>query len=195
MPPPPGYPQQPYAPAPEAKKTNGIAIASLICGVLSCIPVINLAAIVLGIIGIRKSSKPQGSGKGMAIAGLILGVIGVLGWAGCGVTSYMVYRSSAEPRAFATAFAQDLADGKVDAAAAKCAPSVSKDSLTEASSSLQALGPMTSTFMMGVQGEWKNGQQNWEIGGALSFGQTAKKYQVTLQKQGDTYKVVKFSID
>ena len=48
---------------------------------------------------------------------------------------------------------------------------------------------------MGVQGEWKNGQQNWEIGGALSFGQTAKKYQVTLQKQGDTYKVVKFSID
>ena len=69
-----------------------MAIIALICGILSvlchCIPVagafigfvLSIAAIVLGIIEIKKIGRGESSpkGKGMAIAGIILGAVGIL---------------------------------------------------------------------------------------------------------------------
>ena len=74
-PPPPGAP----AVSPRASK---IAIASLICGVLAVMglfPITSLPAVILGIIGIVKTGNPvnQLRGKGMAVAGLVLGVLGI----------------------------------------------------------------------------------------------------------------------
>jgi hypothetical protein len=58
-----------------------MAIGSLICGILGCIPVItSLLAVILGILGIKKSKQPNTGGKGLAIAGIILGIIGIIGW-------------------------------------------------------------------------------------------------------------------
>ena len=78
-PPPPGAygavpPQYPMG-APQ--KTNGMAIASLITGILWIAPV----ALILGILAnnqIKKSNGQEG-GKGMAIAGIVLGAVGILG--------------------------------------------------------------------------------------------------------------------
>ncbi len=58
---------------------SGVSIASLCCGIAGfCINpfyLVNLAAIVTGIIGIAQAgNKP----KGMAIAGLALGVVGAM---------------------------------------------------------------------------------------------------------------------
>lgn len=61
---------------------NGVAVAALICGILSIffcwVPLVDLgvsiAAVVCGIITLTKKYD----GKGMAIAGLITGVIGLL---------------------------------------------------------------------------------------------------------------------
>ena len=82
----PGYPQQPagypgpyggapvYAPpAPMAPSTNGLAIASLVCAILT----ISIVAIILGHIArsqIRNSNGMQ-TGDGLALAGLIIGYI------------------------------------------------------------------------------------------------------------------------
>lgn len=66
----------------QEKKSNGVAIASLVCGLISffgcCNPfyLVSLAAIVLGIVGLTQ----KGSGKGMATAGLILGIAAILIW-------------------------------------------------------------------------------------------------------------------
>jgi hypothetical protein len=68
----------PYAPYPAAASTNGLAIASLVCGVggfvigLSFIP-----AIVLGHIARRQIRQTGQQGGGMALAGLIIGYVGV----------------------------------------------------------------------------------------------------------------------
>ncbi|MGB7158458.1 MAG: DUF4190 domain-containing protein [Tepidisphaeraceae bacterium] len=63
-------------------KSNPLAIASLICGCLLCVPFLpGIAAIVTGAIGMRKTKDPAVTGKGLAIAGLVLGVLNVLGWA------------------------------------------------------------------------------------------------------------------
>jgi len=75
-------------PTPPTPATNGLAIAGFILGLLGflgCfIPILNIGAIVLAVIGIILAaigliaSKTKGSGKGLALAGLILGVLAVI---------------------------------------------------------------------------------------------------------------------
>jgi hypothetical protein len=80
---PPGLPPQP------AQQSNGVAIAALVCGivalVLCWIPVINLlsialglVAVILGIVGLRKARDPGVGGNGLAVGGLVTGVVGLL---------------------------------------------------------------------------------------------------------------------
>jgi len=77
---PPGY--EPRTPLPK-RKTPGIAIASLICGILSWVCVGLLAAIPAVITGhmalgrIKRSAGALG-GRGMAIAGLVLGYTSIV---------------------------------------------------------------------------------------------------------------------
>jgi hypothetical protein len=69
------------APAP-APRTSGKAVWSLVLGILSlgCLFITGLPAIILGILGIRDVSRGDGNvkGQGMAITGIIMGVIGSL---------------------------------------------------------------------------------------------------------------------
>jgi len=71
------HPQVPLTP-----KTAGLAIASLVCGILAfCIPLLpGLIGIVLGIIAIRKINASNGAlgGKGLAIGGLVSSGIATL---------------------------------------------------------------------------------------------------------------------
>jgi hypothetical protein len=61
--------------------TNTLAIISLVAGILCCIPVISpLAAIITGALAlsqIKASPIPQ-KGQGLAIAGIVLGSLGLL---------------------------------------------------------------------------------------------------------------------
>src|SRR5579863_6740502 len=77
----PGY--APGAPAPQ--QGNGLAVAGMICGILSIVlfwvPVFGwilaLLGVIFGAVGISKANK-VGKGKGMAIAGLACGLLSVL---------------------------------------------------------------------------------------------------------------------
>ena len=67
--------------SPAAAKPNPMAVASLITGVLLCVPVLpGLAAIVLGGLGLKKTKDPAVTGKGLAVAGLVLGILNLVGW-------------------------------------------------------------------------------------------------------------------
>ena len=85
-PPPPGYQpygpgyQQPYAPQympgpgyPPAGPTSGMAIASLVCSLLG----IGLVGVILGHLALNEIKKSNGytQGRGLAIAGLIIGYL------------------------------------------------------------------------------------------------------------------------
>jgi hypothetical protein len=81
--PPPGYGAQPYGTYGVqpyvAKKTNGLAVASLIVGALWIYWLGSILALIFGYIAksqIEKSGDTQ-DGKGLAIAGIVLGWIGV----------------------------------------------------------------------------------------------------------------------
>lgn len=59
------------------KRANGLAIASLICGILGvicCGGIQTIAAIVLGAVSLSKEKNT------MAMVGLILGIVGIVLW-------------------------------------------------------------------------------------------------------------------
>jgi hypothetical protein len=77
----PGYPM-----GPNPTSANALGIVSLVLGILS-IPlaccsffglVLPIPAIVCGVLGIRKASQGQATNKGLAIAGLICGCVGLM---------------------------------------------------------------------------------------------------------------------
>ncbi len=78
QPPYPAY-QQPYSPYPAAPPTNGLAIAALVCGAggfvigLSFIP-----AIICGHLARKQIRQTGEQGAGLALAGLILGYVGIV---------------------------------------------------------------------------------------------------------------------
>ena len=62
-------------------KTSGMAIASLVCGILAlCIAVPGLLGVIFGILAIRQINRSGGAigGKGLAIGGLVTSAVGVL---------------------------------------------------------------------------------------------------------------------
>jgi hypothetical protein len=83
------YPAQfsPTGPVPSQQATNGMAIASLVCGIgqlLAGFPA-GIAAIILGHLARRRIRETGEQGGGMARAGLILGYIGTVGFVLIGV--------------------------------------------------------------------------------------------------------------
>lgn len=77
------YPNQQYGPPPgygdyqQPRPGNGLAIASLVCGIIGIIIfaiVLGPLSIVFGGVGLSRANKGA-SHKGIAIAGLVLGII------------------------------------------------------------------------------------------------------------------------
>lgn len=75
--PPPGFPS-PY-PTPRSSGTNGMAIASFVLGLVWLWGVGGVLAVVFGVIAKRQIDESGGtqSGRGLAIAGIVLGVVGL----------------------------------------------------------------------------------------------------------------------
>ncbi|MHB8718205.1 MAG: DUF4190 domain-containing protein [Candidatus Dormibacteria bacterium] len=57
--------------------TNGLAIASLVLGILWVYWIGSILAVIFGHIALSQTSARQQGGRGLAIAGLALGYIGV----------------------------------------------------------------------------------------------------------------------
>jgi hypothetical protein len=80
-----GYPAAPYGygyPGTTGGGTNGLAIAALATGIGGfCIGLASPVAVGLGIAALVQIKKRHVDGKGMAIAGLVTGALGTVGWA------------------------------------------------------------------------------------------------------------------
>ncbi|MBN3039504.1 MAG: DUF4190 domain-containing protein [Candidatus Omnitrophica bacterium] len=64
----------------QQKKTPGMAIAALICGILGLIPPLSLIAVILGVVALNKINKDKDNlkGQGLAISGIVLGVVTIM---------------------------------------------------------------------------------------------------------------------
>lgn len=68
-----------YQPTP-VPGSNGLAIAALCCGIAGLFPVAAVVAIVLGVVALNQLKYRIQRGRGMAITGIVLGVLWLLGW-------------------------------------------------------------------------------------------------------------------
>lgn len=67
------YPQRPYS-----VSTNGFAIASLVLGIIWVDWVGSVLAVIFGHVALVQIKRRQQQGRGLAIAGLVLGYIGII---------------------------------------------------------------------------------------------------------------------
>ncbi|MFJ9537804.1 DUF4190 domain-containing protein [Streptomyces sp. NPDC101225] len=76
------YPYRPwgqgYSPVNRPVPVNGVAIASLVLGILCFVPAVGL---VLGVVALAQIRKRGDRGKGMAVAGSVLSTVGLALWA------------------------------------------------------------------------------------------------------------------
>ncbi|MEV0298857.1 DUF4190 domain-containing protein [Nocardia sp. NPDC050710] len=75
---PPGY--QPYG-VPPAQGTNGMAIGALVASLLGfCTCLGSIVGIILGVIALNQLKQRPQDGRGMALAGIWVGALGIVGW-------------------------------------------------------------------------------------------------------------------
>jgi uncharacterized protein DUF4190 len=79
--PPPVHGQQPPYPYPypypPARQTNGMAIASMVLGIVWVYWIGSILALIFGYLALAEIRRSRQGGEGMAIAGIVLGWIGV----------------------------------------------------------------------------------------------------------------------
>jgi hypothetical protein len=76
----------PYLPTAGPPRNNPVAVAALVCGVAQFLGglllvaniLLAIPAIICGAIALRQIGQGGGRGRGMAIAGLVLGILGVV---------------------------------------------------------------------------------------------------------------------
>jgi hypothetical protein len=125
-------------------RTSGTAITSLVLGILGCLFITALGAIIFGIVGIVSTGKPGVRGRGMAIAGLVLGVLWIAGLTGFGGLVGYGWMQTKPDRMLCKSFVQDLAAANLPAAKSLCAPSVSSTTIQQSITQMQGYGTMTS---------------------------------------------------
>jgi uncharacterized protein DUF4190 len=184
---PPGYPPQGFGPQgyslPAMTKTSGAAVCSLVCGLVMCIPgLTGLVAVITGIIGIAETGKPAVKGRGMAIAGLILGILSLVGWGGIGVGAYMMFQAAKPQRDFAKTFVADLSAGRIDQCAQNSSDKLNRDSLVAASQKTQGWGTLLNTTAIAVPVQNTNGAFAGSIGGFCKFSGGQHSFQMMLVK-------------
>ena len=190
---PPEPPQLPlnYAYATAPRGTNGYAIASVVLGFFFCIPfATGLGAITFGIFGIRKSRSNSVGGRGLAIIGILLGVMNVLIWGGyAGLLTYG-YIESKPAGTVAKQFLQDVSSGNIHAAMSISL--FNQTQLQPQHGQMVTFGALRSVNISSFKISTFNGQVVMHLGGTASFANVTKTCTFALIKMNGTYKVTSY---
>jgi hypothetical protein len=179
-------------PPPPARAGNVAAIVGLVCGALGCVPfVTGVAAVIFSIVGLRKSREPGRGGRGIAIAGLVLGIVSVAGWGLFGGGVWALVAGTAEVRTVAKQFVWDVGRAKTAEAAAACDPAGGPDraKVEAMSATLAPLGELHDVTVTSVETEYANGVKTASIGGRADFAKRAVRFRLDMIKRNEQWKV------
>ena len=169
--------------------------ASLACGVFLIVPFFaGIAAVALGVIGIRQANEPnlRMRGRRLAIAGVILGLLNILGW-----SAYFKFISqiSGPGRAVAHRFIDDLNSTNPASAAHECLANVRPDRLDTASNQIKNWGGAKSVAVLFITSETANGITTSSVRGTLRTPTGDHAFQLqTACEDGPDWKIKDFSM-
>jgi hypothetical protein len=196
--PPPGYgaPPPPGYPVPGQSKSNGMAITSLIFGILGCIPwITGLIAVITGVLGIRKASRePQAGGKGMAITGLVLGLLSIVLWSVFGGAALAFFSGTKVQREVAREFVKAISAGDVAKAQTYCTPDITTAELTAMAAQAKGWGTLNDTTAVGAKMEVKPGEKMIMAAIVAQYSTTQKQFHCELIQVGEEWKIRKVNI-
>ena len=163
-------------------------------GVLGCVPfVTGLLAVVLAVVGMRKTRNPAVRGRGLAIAGLVLGLVSLAGWGALAGGLGIGYVRSNPARPVFRQFVADLAAGNVAAAHASCTGNVTRPELATACAGIKPWGALQDVtverFHFGVYGTGETAQFN----GVATFANTRARFWCRMNKRAGAWKVDAFT--
>jgi Domain of unknown function (DUF4190) len=176
------------------RRTSGAAIASLVLGIVGCVPFITgILAIVLGVIGIRKTREPTVGGKGLAIAGLVLGIISVVVWSVCGAALGIGYVESRPAGVVAKQFLHDVAAGNTNGAMANSV-NFTAAQIQSQTASMSTYGALQSIRITSFYFTSSNGQTVMLLSGSALYSNGPRTCSFRLVKQGGVYKVAGYKV-
>jgi len=99
----------------EPQTTSGLAIGSLVCSLIICCPLVTVLGPILGAIALATiGSPPKQKGKGLAMAGIIIGTITTImsAWVAYAGTVRVIYMFNGSELAMSAGFAGDISGFK-----------------------------------------------------------------------------------
>lgn len=199
--PPPGYgnpppPTQPYGTMPvQPPRTSIAAVFSLICGLLGCFVVTGIIAVITGIIGLSATKNPHVKGRGLAIAGIVTGLLFGLGGAACFGTSALVWvkgKDAIVASMTATNFIEASSRGdKKTATNLVDTTQLSQSEIDGFVATLRLLGPPKSVDPDGMPTVTTvNGRKTVNVGVTLRYPSTSTHLSLDVTQQSDgSYKI------
>jgi TM2 domain-containing membrane protein YozV len=199
--PPYGQPPMPYGqPGAVAMppQSNGWSVAALVTGLVGfCLPGLGgLLAVLFGFLGIKRSGVTH-TGKGMSIAGLLLGLLSVGLWLLFGSAIWAMIQGTEANRVIARQFLNDLAAGNLtNAAAAVDSSVIDQDDLKKLSDIVKANGAITDITTVSMKAQTDPATTEVFLGGGITFqnGQ-AKAYEMRQVKKGDKWVIMYVKIE
>ena len=196
---PPPTPVEPlnYSMAPVPRSTSGAAVASLVLGILGCVPILTgIPAAILGFIGIRQTRDPLVRGRGMAVAGLVLGLINLCAWSLIAIFVGVLFKGSAAPRQVAHDFLNDLSTSQVVSANNLTATTLSPTQFSYLLANVSSYGPLISSTNSSINLNDNNGQSTCVLSGTATFNgpSPTHPYTINLVKESGVWKVASCTI-
>ena len=191
-----GTPVGPGAPLPQPPRTNGWAIASLVSGLLGCVPYVTGAlAVITGVVGLKKAKDPRYAGRSMAIGGIVLGSLSLVFWLFFAGAVGSFVGATRVQRQLAQDFVQMVSTGAVDAATERAAANLGREELEVLSRQMQDWGTYQDLTSHGSALSYDNGITTCRLQGTATFANGEHPFTMTLIKEGDVWKVSALAID
>ena len=187
----PNFPAGDFQPI-QPPRTSGAAIASLILGIIGCIPLLTgILAVILGAVGLSATKKPNVGGRGLAIAGLVLGLVSIVGWTGFGGLMEWAYIETKPTRMAAKTFVTDLSNGDITSANVLCVPGTSKESLQATSDQMKDWGTLGKVRFFSFIAKSSQSYSTRIVSGAAQFANSMHTVQITFVTQPDGSEKIK----
>jgi len=155
------------------------ALTSMILGFLGCIPLItSLLALIFALVGFR-ATRRGARGRGFAIAGLNLAILGLGAWAFLGVYAGFLL---ADTGIVLRDFVHNVSTGNTAAAVADCDPSIHADQLAALHIELAKYGTYTDLTRYGVNFRTTPMGEICTLTGLIYFSHDTKMFNAVLTK-------------
>ena len=176
---------------PPQSRLSGLAVASLVCGIFVCFPFLSgFLALITGLIALAVTRNPTIRGRGLAIAGLVLGSLSLVCWSGAVYKGYYTFQHSKPERLFVQSYITDLANGRTGKCVQNSTSNVARDKLDSDYKQMQSWGMFQEVFAFPGSWNYMNRDGTAKLSGTCFYPSGAQhRFTMTLSETGGSRKV------